>query len=205
MNKKYIQSNERESGFTLIELSLAMTFLAFIVLFVVTMIMQMINVYNKSIALSQMNQTGRQIMSDLNNGARFSSSIVNNSGRMCVGGTTYIWNIGTATTNKFTDAGAPALRLVRVRDVTGLYCSSPSKMPTLNDANTTVIVGQNILVQAFDITSSSDSKLLRANVVLSTGGANAPEGSVAAGLTCRNNDFCAFATYNFVIYQRGMK
>jgi len=242
MKQHYSLTNKRDSqaGFTLIELSLALTFLAFIMLFIITIIMQMINIYNKSVSLSQINQTGRQIMSDLNNGARFAApltagnyvpiQVVNGQavgGRLCSGGTSYIWNTGnlvsgtadTSVANIFSSESftsgqryKTALRLVRVdNDPSGTYCVNTSatgtpqyKMPSRSDANTIAIVGTGIAVQNFSVIQNG--QLLQVNVILSTAGNNVPSGTVTATsntLKCMTNSFCAFATYNFVIYQRG--
>ena len=220
----------RDRGFTLVELSLAMTFLAFIILFVVTMIMQMINIYNKSISLSQMNQSGRQIMSDLNNGARFGSGAITSkpdSNRLCVGGVSYIWNTASDLTptgdptpqihakNWFNEdsANSDNLHLVRIKDGTAAYCKDLTKMPPKTDTGLTVIVGKNVLIQRFAVDTGDKDKLLRVNVTLSTAGNNAPTGtadnpttdSPAGSLKCETNNFCAFANYNFIIYRRGAK
>ena len=213
---------ESEGGFTLLELSLAMTFLAFIMLFVITMIMQMINIYNKSVSLSQMNQAGRQIMSDLTGSARFTadpkSVSQTNAGRLCVGGASYIWNnavvpssggnrSAVATTNSYSDSAGTALSLIRVNDPSGSYCVTPTQMPALNSNTTSVIVGSNVLVQYMGVDTTTVPKMIKVTVILSTAGSNAPSGDASGGdvskLKCDNNNFCAFATYNFVIYQRG--
>ena len=222
--KKCIQGQQGEKGFTLIELSLAMAFLAFIMLFIVAMIVQMINIYNKSISLSQMNQASRQIMSDLNSGARFTSAaasvVQSGGGRLCAGGVSYIWNIGLRATdvqtNYFvTSVGGTtrdtntALRLVRIdNDSQAIYCINPSRMPVLDDANTIVLVGANVLVQNFAIDfggNNGNNGLMRLDLVLSTSGNNAPSGSLASGFTCGNNNFCAFSSYKMIIYQGGSR
>jgi len=202
-------TENNKKGFTLVELSLALTFLAFIMLFVVIMILRMMNIYNKSVALSHMNQAGRQIMTDLGGSVRFSNSAVyveqTSGGRLCVGGASYIWNIKESTTNKFQDNNS-ALRLVRVSDPMQQYCSDAAMMPSSKDAKTNSLVGTNVLVQNFDVETGggSGNVMVRANVTLSTAGNNQPE--VQDGkLKCSQNDFCAFIPYNFVTYQRGAK
>ena len=216
INKKCVQADKRAKGFTLVELSLAITFLAFIVLFIVIVIMQMINIYNKSVSLSQMNQAGRQIMSDLNGGARFSAAkpvrlTQTNGGRLCLGGTSYIWNIGdpTVPANTFSGTNPPKLRLVRVKDSTGQYCADSSRQPSLNSSDVTVLVGANVLVQDFKISLNGSTggivNLVSVGLVLSTAGNGAPSTTGVNAKCGVGNNFCAVARYNFIIYQRGVK
>ena len=219
-----IRTNQDQSGFTLVELSLAMTFLAFIMLFVIVVIMQMINIYNKSISLSQINQAGRQLMSDLNGGARFASpsskSVWPTTGvpnRMCIGGVSYVWNLADQTTHKPTMANqfgdGKSLSLIRVKDDNGSLCGGAT-LPASTDGKVAIIVGSNVLVQSLTVgQGGTGNGLLRVDVTLSTAGGNAPQlkdsgkPASASNLTCfynnSSNNFCAFSEYNFVIYQRG--
>jgi hypothetical protein len=223
---------EKQEGFTLVELSLSMTFLTFIMLFVVFLIIQMVNIYNKSVSLGQMNQAGRQIMTDVSSSTRFAApnSIVVSDpvsdGRLCIGGTggsvSYIWNVGESTVNKYADASGIALRLVRVRPPAGqkydYYCQKSNtgtyQAPNLRTGSNlaTVIVGPNVLVQEFAPTKNGS--VLNIRVALSTK-ANPPQipkdqdgnpqrnTDGSLNMQCGDNNFCAFITYDFNTYQRG--
>lgn len=227
LNKKCVQPEHgriRENGFTLIELSLAMTFLAFIMLFIVTLIMQMIGIYNKSIALSQMNNSGQQIMTDMNT-MRFGGNLQVSGNRLCVNGATYVWSL-RGNTPATADANIGRSSLIRIsssdpNSVSGIYCSAPST--TLSTTNMTVLISSGILLQQFNPSITGD--LLNLKMTVSTGNSNAPyviSSKKAADstnndkttqfsanlITCLNdknklNNYCAYADYNFSIYRRG--
>ena len=183
-------AQSREGGFTLLELSLAMVFLAFIMIFIVTVLLQMINIYNKTIALSQMDQASRQIMSDLsslrysvgsvpnpiylNNGSVVSSSSSSNGGRICFSnGTDYIWNLA-GNNNQPSSANSASsvtnFSLIRVsNDTSGYYCGNPqstigvpngSSGAAGSGATGTVLIGSNILLQSFVPTQAGNNSSL---------------------------------------------
>lgn len=181
-------NNER--GFTLMELSLAITFLAFIVVFIVAIIMTMVGIYNKSIALSQMNNAGQQVMTDLN-GARFGGDVAQsisgaNGGRLCVNGVTYLWNQSTdhksfpsSPYNHGLTIGNPQ-SLIRVLDPTAELCSNPTEQldsllsSTKIDRSTiSVILGQTVIIQSFTV-NLSNAALPQISMTISTADKNAP-------------------------------
>ncbi|MFZ3009449.1 MAG: hypothetical protein WA030_00290 [Candidatus Microsaccharimonas sp.] len=97
----------KQAGFTLIELMLAMAFIAMLLLAVALMIIQVANIYNRGTLLRELNQTSRSIGKELESAMRSSSTFsldptakryVNNQwgGRLCLGQYTYVWNYGTA-------------------------------------------------------------------------------------------------------------
>ena len=227
-------AKEKDGGFTLIELSLALVFLAFIMLFIITLIMQMIDIYNKSIALSQMNNAGQELMTDLNNNA-FGGTIANNSNRLCINGNSYVWNYRGQT-------GTFGGSLVRVTDPNATLCATPSRTAPIQcinntkitsgtcDSNTpasdvSIVVSSNIWIQQMAITSSAGSPLASVKMTVSTGGNNAPflrsnsatkanaansTNYDASALTCLgknagSNNFCAFANYQLMVYQRAVR
>ena len=82
--------HSRESGFTVIELTLAMAFLAFIMLFTTLTIIQMMRTYDKGLTIKQINQSGRTLVEDLSRSVSAGvASDINTSyidqGRLCVG------------------------------------------------------------------------------------------------------------------------
>lgn len=96
-----------QSGFTLVELLLAMTFISALLLAIAMTIVQIANTYNRGMILKEVNQTARALSQELDLAVRASSSFstsptdhkyVNNAwgGRLCLGQYSYVWNYGTA-------------------------------------------------------------------------------------------------------------
>ena len=203
-----IMRERKNKGFTLLELAFAMSFLAFIMVFVVVVLMQIMNIYNKGVAMTQINQTGRQLADDLNTSVRFASSAAvdfqSDGKRLCTGQVSYIWNSGADTVNTFSDGSA--IGVVRVKDSSSTYCSDTSLKPSATDSNVSVLAGASVSVLEFTVIKTSS--LVRVVSILSTSGANKPIqtdgkwtclGSGGSGV----NPYCSFTRFDNVIYMRG--
>lgn len=115
MNRDYTN----KVGFTIIEMMLAMIFVATLMVAIAVLVIQISNIYTRGITVKEVNQSGRSIASELqatlsqssllyiDPGAgdqydklkqnRASSYIENDwGGRLCLGSYTYIWNYGKA-------------------------------------------------------------------------------------------------------------
>lgn len=126
---------QKQKGFTLIELMLAMAFVALLLLAVAMTVIQIANIYNRGLMSKDLNQTSRHINDDINKSFQASSgfSVIPSDnrlvttqwgGRMCLGQYSYIWNYAKATGSNrilFTD-GAP-VGFVRVPDSGSVYCT----------------------------------------------------------------------------------
>lgn len=121
-----IQPTNRRDGFTLIELMLAMTFVAILLLTIAMTVVQMGTIYNRGMTLKEVNQSARDVADDLRRTVqatgvfevgtgtgdttdyvKFSRAVDGNnvvvSGRLCLGNYTYIWNTATAIETNFAD------------------------------------------------------------------------------------------------------
>jgi type II secretory pathway pseudopilin PulG len=108
---------DKRKGFTLIELMLAMGFVAALLIAIAMTVIQIANIYNRGLTLKEVNQAGRSIASELQRGIAastpfsvdpgvgshyiFEKVLVNTryvpqpwGGRLCVGQYSYIWNYG---------------------------------------------------------------------------------------------------------------
>lgn len=165
----------KQEGFTLTELSLAVTFIGTLVVMATLTIVQCIGIYNKGVALKQMNQIGRSIVDDL---GRLSTGGLNlrvddngNAGYLCVDqlGTSptraYVWNSqqlgsgtegGTRTTSaggKYTLSGSP-LKFARTNSsINGTgYCTLPPVANTaVPVADFTQLAGSQVRMLSVDI------------------------------------------------------
>lgn len=127
----------KAGGFTIIELTLAMTFISVLLLAIALTVIQIGAIYNRGMLLKETNQTARVIIDDLRRtitgGAAFSEAtdyrVFNNvGGRICTGSYSYIWNVGAAqSTNGINvahyqnDTTTP-IRLVKIPDGSKSYC-----------------------------------------------------------------------------------
>ena len=221
--KNHKETTRYQSGFTLVELSISLIFIAFIILFLSTTLLSIMRTYNKGIWLNQINSAGRQINSDISDQVRFSASSIsirNDKQRLCIGNVAYIWNRARAESfeNKYHEEPNNAasnrttkLRFVRVLDNSGEdYCTNVDLMPKRDSSDTSIMLGPGVVIQKFDASVSS-TNLLRINAVFSTEGNDQPEFNpdteryqcmVGGEFTLSNNQFCAFAEFDIITFRR---
>ena len=86
--------SDRQRGFTLIEVTMAMIFVAFIIFILAAVTVNIIRSYNRGVWLSRINLAGQQLNMDIGEKVRYSTAaMVNeNNRRLCVGGVSYLWN-----------------------------------------------------------------------------------------------------------------
>jgi prepilin-type N-terminal cleavage/methylation domain-containing protein len=141
--------NHDNKGFTLIELMLAMSFLAVLLLAIAMTVIQIGNIYNRGLTLKEVNQTGRALSTELKRGIAQTPSFAINyptagskyvnstwGGRLCISQYSYIWNYGVtikdtsanASNSNVYTAGLSSekIRFIKVSDPSGQYCSNPA-------------------------------------------------------------------------------
>ena len=200
----------KQGGFTLVELMLAMAFVSFILLFIVFAMLQVMGNYNKGIAIKNINQTSRTIVEEMARLVRSTSaeaintSKVTSNGRVCFGNISYVWNVKSGTTNKFTD-NTP-VTMVRVEDPSGTLCGA--SLPAVDSTKATTLISGNVWVQAVQVTVSGNQKLVDFTLRLSTANENQPTGtdsvwgpsSVCEGGS--NGNYCAVAQFSTTVSTR---
>lgn len=173
--------SDKQSGFTLIEVSTALIFVGFIIFILAATTVNIVRSYNKGIWLAQINQAGQQMNSDIGDKARYSpAATVTSNRRMCINGVSYLWNTqqdidnGKQGHNVYSD-GIP-IRLARIDDPKGEYCTDLTKHPDLPSTNPKVhiLLGRGATIQEFKVEQKTDAPLLTISVVVSTEGANRP-------------------------------
>lgn len=200
-------NSKKQHGFTIIELTLAMAFIAFMLLFMVGAILQVTRMYVKGSAIRQINQTGRQVIEDMTDSLRKGSNPVYVAGhnRLCAGGTSYVWNVGDTVTNRFDgESSSSKLRFISAQDTEGGLCNSP--YTTIAKAGSTDLVGPDITVLRFSVSQQGSTPLYTVSLVLSTAGSNVASGgqSTPTGFACAaDNQFCAFGDFTATAYARG--
>lgn len=176
-------NHERNKGFTIIELMLAMTFIALLLMAIAMTTIQISNIYNRGITLREVNQAGRSISDDITRTISQSQPFVVDTadpesryvvkaggGRLCTGRSTYAWNLGTAIRG---GAGAPAIyntyitgttqiRLVKVTDPGGTLCDSPNTKITQSASTEMLTSGdRDLVVHVFTVTKGAEDPIIQ--------------------------------------------
>lgn len=141
-----------DTGFTIVELLLAMSFVTVLLLAIAVTVIQMGNIYNKGLTMKAVNESSRTISADLQQtigqampfdeasfqAQRHQGTDMNDSdgGRLCTGVYTYVWNYGKSLSDPVNTyvSGDETIRFVRVRDVGGQYCADMTKRIDTADA-----------------------------------------------------------------------
>ena len=140
------------SGFTLVELSFSMIFIALLMISMTMTIIQIINTYNRGLLMKEVNQVGRTVTDQMQRTISSStpSSTVNivkftnpsnssevTGGRLCLGNYSYIYNFAKTlkessinTQNKIGSSGSK-VGFIRIPDEGGNYCK-PANNGTYN-------------------------------------------------------------------------
>ena len=176
------RSSDKQSGFTLIEVSTALIFVGFIIFILAATTVNIVRSYNKGIWLAQINQAGQQMNNDIGDKARYSpaATVKTDERRMCINGVSYLWNTQqdiddhNEKDNVYSD-GTP-IRLARIDDPNGDYCTDLTRRPKLpsGDDKVHILLGRGATIQEFKVEQKTDAPLLTISVVVSTEGANRP-------------------------------
>ena len=176
--------SDKQSGFTLIEVSTALIFVGFIIFILAATTVNIVRSYNKGIWLAQINQAGQQMNSDIGDKARYSpaATVKAKERRMCINGVSYLWNTqkdidDDPGNNRYSDGTGTPIRLARIDDPKGEYCLDLKKRPGLPSTNSEVhiLLGRGATIQEFKVEEQkANAPLLTISVVVSTEGANRP-------------------------------
>lgn len=178
-------SYQNQSGFTLIELSLSMAFIAMLLLGIALLTIQISTIYNKGLTMRAVNESGQLIASDIQRTLNTSRprevlfvnfvDSVTGGGRLCANNVVYAWNYaggsltnrtGFNSYNRYTSGGAnqPLVRMVRfIGDTTYCMPTNPPNVykllpPSTDDRLTELLkAGDNTLaLQSFTIELDAD-------------------------------------------------
>lgn len=140
-------NQDRQKGFTLIELILSMGFVSALLIAIALTIVQIGNSYTRGLTLKEVNQAGRLLSGELGRNISqttpfdigLSTVLIHQGtapdywgGRLCTGQYSYVWNYGTAinsyvssgTDINLYDTNLTLINFVKVIDGTGLMCQS---------------------------------------------------------------------------------
>ncbi len=198
-------------GFTLIELMIALAFVAFILIFATTAVIQVMQTYNKGIAIKQINQAGRTTIEDMSRVLRTAdpgavkTNALASDRRVCFGGVSYVWNLHNtpaASANKYDD-NSP-LTLTRVNDAASAMCKATSGVyPAVPKVQATDILLDNVWVISLTVSQPTVSMPL---VDLSLKLAVANDPTLTAGQCTQGGttgQFCATSDFSTTVMSGG--
>lgn len=213
-----------QTGFTIIELMIALTFISFLLVFIVVMTLRFTQMYSKGATLKSINQSSRTLVERMARDIAASSNPVahgfdadsdpttpDSTSILCTGSTVYLWNSLTvmntidASTNPIAYTGDPdkyeQIRLIRSGDTS--LCNDTGKV-SLGHAPTNeelLPVATNVLDISLD---QITNKLYKLTVKLGTSDKEAYDlVEDPAGGVCkpgREGEFCAAAKFERIIY-----
>lgn len=153
--------NRESKGFTIIELLLAMTFIAVLLLTVALTVIQIGNIYNKGLTLRMVDQSARTITADMRRTIGQSQPFATATnfvqmkdgddvvgGRLCTGKYTYVWNYGisiksNSQVNVYSPDDNPndeKIGFARINDKNGKYCLQENRGTAISRANATELL-----------------------------------------------------------------
>lgn len=212
MNQMYkSQRRTTQKGFTLIELMLSMSGVAFLLVAIAMTTIQISNIYSKGLTLKSVNQTGRDLSDSLQRDIKGtmpfdvtpgSSKFIStdHGGRLCLGKYSYVWNYGKTITAGvatdtivYDDTASTPVRMARVLDTGGQVCTNASMSPTppIKRADATELLASSdkldLALHTFTITSSaSDPATKQALYSVSFAlGTNEQEALATGDASCR--------------------
>lgn len=121
-------------GFTLIELNLAILFVAILLLAVAMTIMGVGRTYEYGVSLKAVNQTGREVVDQLRRDMaaaqpeQVSFEYTGGVGRLCLGSVSYVYNDAqlldapSGEVQDQTQSGNPPITFARIEDIGGVWC-----------------------------------------------------------------------------------
>ena len=204
--------NNNKKGFTLVELMLAMTFVAVLLITIAMTTIQISNIYTRGLTIKEVNQAGgalaTQLQRDINASTPF--DIGTNykksewGGRLCIGQYSYIWNYGKALNsndeshlNVYDSTSQEKIRFIKVFDSGAYYCSEATttkKLVNPSDAVELLSASEHdMAIHEFSIESNvaaSDSKTGQRlyNIEFIIGTNNMSALNYAGAVTCKTPD-----------------
>ncbi len=220
-------NNYRERrGFTLVELNLAIVFVALLMLAVAMTTMSVSHTYQYGISLKTINQLGREVVDQVRRDASAASpsQIVSvdattsgGVGRLCLGNVSYVYNSadllnGSGTMIKDL-ATSKTITLARIEDRGGVWCKMDSsgafiKTNISGDTYTEMLLTDNtpVAIHSMDSETLLNTKsngfsqgVIQVNIVLGTRETQTTSGGVCKPPTDPSENFNNCAVRQFIV------
>lgn len=225
---------KKSDGFTMIEMMLAMAFVAFLMVAIALTTIFVSQTYQRGITLGQVNEAGRTIMTDMQQSigqarvgqlskwpTAFNSRV--DVGAVCLGGVSYVWNSGKklaasgAVTYDGGDRNGQPVRLAKVNDPNRAVCTEG--VTSIDTDQSVELLGgadRNLAIQLLDVRqlqATSNQSLYGVEFIIGTNdrAALANNGTIA-DVGCRppseassNLNYCAVNRFSFLVRAGGGK
>lgn len=221
--------SKRLSGFTIIELMLAMGFISLLMLAIAMLTIHISSIYNQGITLREVNQTGLAVSEDVQRTISSASPFVidqadgasryiskDAGGRLCVGSHSYVWNYlgevqGTppAPLNKYTAGNSTPISLAKVIDPDHSLCQDLTENINQADASDLLFSGdRNLVLYKFsvsssDITAKTGQALYAVDFTIGTSGTDIVD---AVNKVCKppsesdqSREYCAVNKFSIIV------
>lgn len=195
----------QQSGFTVIELMLAMAGIAFLLLFVVFAITHATNLYSKGIAVRQINQVGRQVSDEISRELRYGGEpkILVDKHRLCIGSKSYIWNnADTSPADPNANKRADNSMVGFIRLDSGTYCDATAPPIANSEAE---LLGNIARLMKLSVTEPvAGSGVYEVSMIFGTA-LDQPTLQPTGRYECSpvNGQFCAMGEFDVLVYARG--
>ena len=201
--------SKKQLGFTIVELMLAMAFLGSVMVLVTSVLVQSLNIYNKGVAIKQINQISRSLVEDVVRvGSSSDKDVSVGVSCMQIGSSVYVWNPSgqngyITETYKYEGDGKPVnfIRVEGVSDCSTVPTNIPYKVAT-------ALVGDQVRIYNVEVEPIPGHDLVNFKIVLGTYGSNnlsnpRPNGNSFECPTDGLGNFCSLGTIETVLYLPG--
>jgi type II secretory pathway pseudopilin PulG len=217
------QRVKQNTGFTLVELMLALAFVGFVMIFAITTIIQVMSTYNKGLAVKEINQTARAITEDMSRIIRATSrygvvtapltDVSGSKARVCFNGISYVWNFTNVSANTYTDNSR--VTFARVEDPGSSLCVPSSGVyPQVDKTKATELLTDRVWVHQLTVIPTVGGGFYDIFMQLSTADDTSNPGLVydsanadpVQRVKCKGGDtgqFCAVANFTTTVNARG--
>jgi type II secretory pathway pseudopilin PulG len=212
----------KTSGFTLIELSLSMSFVAVLLLAIAMLVIQITAIYNKGFTLREVDETGQFITSELqrklNQTGRESVVYVQDfdggkGGRLCAGNTVYAWNYPATISPNDPQAenyrGSSDIRFMKFSgtkqdycepDDNGNYGQIPAEAVELLSGGNSNLMLTKFTIDAY--TPDGDASQSIYQITMAIGTAGTSDSGLISGNNCdktgdMSDEYCAINQFVF--------
>lgn len=184
-------SRNKNTGFTLVELMIAMAFISVLLIMIAAVVIMTSRIYTQGVTLRTVNQEGRLLVEDMRRTISQSRPIPapyiitspSEYGMLCTGKYTYLWSYGktfkkdgtsTSPLKYSLDAGSPPVYFAKVSDADAVMCSSWQKdksIPALSKATSTSLLDSGdraLAIHRASITGSEATGIYHVSLTIGT-------------------------------------
>lgn len=218
--------DKTKRGFTLIELSISLTFISILLVAIAMTIIQISGSYNRGLTIKSVNLAASSIATELQRSIATTMpfSVESNStkyvvdsygGRLCLDKYSYIWNYGKSlNTNSYRNkysSGSTLIRFVKVPDTGGSYCTNATTDIDPTNAVDLLSSGdRNLAIHLFQVASGptafdqlTNSRLYSITYYLGTNTASALNDDYlsckAPGQNGEDSNYCAVEPFSISV------